>query len=372
MNCKHFGSCGSCNLYNLNYIDELNLKKERILELFKRFELEDIKIFPSKEINYRARAEFRIWHSNDKIYYAMGNLNRDGVILIEECPKVIEAIKSIMWRLKDLIESSKILKDKLFSIEFLSVNSGNVLTTLIYHKKLNGIWEEEAKELERELNIYIIGRSRKQRVVLSQDFLIQNLTIRDIEYRYRYYELGFTQPNPYINQKMVEWTIDMVKSIKEGELLETYCGLGNFTIPLSKYFKRVLATEISKSSIKSAKENCKLNGVDNIEFVRLSASELTQALKGEREFRRLKDIDLDSYNFSTILVDPPRGGLDKDSLDLVSKFDNIIYISCNPKTLKRDLETIIKTHNIKNYALFDQFPHTEHIESGVFLRKIKS
>jgi len=164
----------------------------------------------------------------------------------------------------------------------------------------------------------------------------------------------------------------MVKSIKEGELLETYCGLGNFTIPLSKYFKRVLATEISKSSIKSAKENCKLNGVDNIEFVRLSASELTQALKGEREFRRLKDIDLDSYNFSTILVDPPRGGLDKDSLDLVSKFDNIIYISCNPKTLKRDLETIIKTHNIKNYALFDQFPHTEHIESGVFLRKIKS
>ena len=208
----------------------------------------------------------------------MGNLSRDGVVLIEECPKVVEAIKSIMWGLKDLIEKSKLLKSKLFSVEFLSVNSGDVLVTLIYHKRLDKIWEEKARELEKELNIYIIGRSRKQRVVLSQDFLIQDLTIKSKRYIYKYYELGFTQPNPYINQKMIEWAIDRVESIKDGDLLETYCGLGNFTIPLSRYFRKVLATEISKSSIKSAKENCNLNGVDNIEFIRLSADELTQAL----------------------------------------------------------------------------------------------
>ena len=369
MNCKHFGSCGSCNLYNLDYIDELNLKRERILELFSEFGLENIEIFPSKESNYRARAEFRIWHSKDKIYYAMGNLSRDGVVFIEECPKVVEAIESIMWRLKDLIEKSEVLKSRLFTIEFLSVNSGDVLVTLIYHKKLDKAWEERARELEKELNIYIIGRSRKQRVVLSQEYLIQNLTIKDREYKYKYYELGFTQPNPYVNQKMIEWAVDRAESIRGGDLLETYCGLGNFTIPLSFYFRKVLATEISKSSIKSAKENTILNGVDNIEFIRLSAGELTQALNGEREFRRLEGVDLDSYNFSTVLVDPPRAGLDENSLRLVSRFDNIIYISCNPKSLKRDLETLTKTHKIKNYALFDQFPHTEHIESGVFLIK---
>jgi len=85
----------SCNLYYLDYIDELNLKKNRILELFSEFSLEKIEVFQSKEVNYRARAEFRVSGTlGHEIDYAMGNLSRDGVILIEECPKVVEAIKS--------------------------------------------------------------------------------------------------------------------------------------------------------------------------------------------------------------------------------------------------------------------------------------
>ena len=107
----------------------------------------------------------------------------------------------------------------------------------------------------------------------------------------------------------------------------------------------------------------------NIEFVRLSSEEMTQALNKEREFRRLKDVDLDSYNFSTVLVDPPRAGLDSDTIGLISNIQNIIYISCNPETLARDLVELSKTHNIKESAIFDQFPHTHHIESGVFLTK---
>ena len=97
---------------------------------------------------------------------------------------------------------------------------------------------------------------------------------------------------------------------------------------------------------------------------------MTEALNKKREFRRLKDIDLDSYNFSTVLVDPPRAGLDSATIELISNIDNIIYISCNPDTLARDLEILTKTHKIESSAIFDQFPHTPHIESGVFLVKI--
>ena len=96
--------------------------------------------------------------------------------------------------------------------------------------------------------------------------------------------------------------------IARTDLLELYCGNGNFTAVLAQHFKSVLATEISKISVRSAETNFTHNKVDNVSVVRMSSEEFTQALNGERPFRRLKDIDLDSYNFSTIFVDPPRAG----------------------------------------------------------------
>jgi len=130
-----------------------------------------------------------------------------------------------------------------------------------------------------------------------------------------------------------------------------------------------LATEISKGSIKAALENCALNNINNITFVRLASEEMTEALNGVREFSRLKDIDLVSYNFSTVLVDPPRAGLDEGTIKLISTIDNIIYISCNPQTLARDLQILTQTHDVLEAAMYDQFPHTSHVESGVFLKK---
>ena len=131
---------------------------------------------------------------------------------------------------------------------------------------------------------------------------------------------------------------------------------------------RVIATEISKTSIKSAKENCALNGVENIDFIRMSSEEFVEARNKVREFTRLKDVDLDSYKFSTIFLDPPRAGLDDTTTKLSQDFENIIYISCNPETLHRDLEELTKTHTIEKFALFDQFAYSNHIESGVILK----
>ena len=96
------------------------------------------------------------------------------------------------------------------------------------------------------------------------------------------------------------------------DLLELYCGIGNFTIPLSKHYRRVLATEVSKVATRAAQDNLVLNEVDNVAFARLAAEEVTQALNGDREFRRLKSLDppLNDYDLATVFVDPPRAGLD--------------------------------------------------------------
>jgi tRNA (uracil-5-)-methyltransferase len=103
----------------------------------------------------------------------------------------------------------------------------------------------------------------------------------------------------------------------------------------------------------------------------MSAEEFVEALEEKRVFTRLKDVNLKDYDFDSIFVDPPRAGLDDTTRALVKNFDQIIYVSCNPETLHRDLEELTKTHSIENFALFDQFSYTHHIESGLILKKIK-
>ena len=369
MKCSHFGECGSCNYYQLPYSDALREKKESVSKLLEPFFSGDIEVFDSPQSGHRARAEFKVWHKGSECYYAMTNITKDGVELIEECPKLIDCIVHVQYKLLELINQEELLKEKLFAIEFLGSKNGEVLVTLIYHKQLNQAWSQRAKELEDQLRIHIIGRARKQKIVLSQEYITEVLEINKKKFTYKYYEGGFTQPNPFVNEKMIAWALAKAKK-GGGDFLELYCGLGNFTLPLSQEFEKVLATEISKNSIKAAKENCKLNGIENIEFIRLNASETAQALKGERAFRRLADISLQEYNFTTVLVDPPRAGLDDDSRSLVKDFEKIIYISCNPKTLARDLETLSRTHKVVDVAIFDQFPYTKHIESGVYLERI--
>lgn len=370
MTCKHFGSCGSCGLYDLGYEAQLKQKEENVSGLLAPFYEGILEVFDSPTEQYRARAEFRIWHEGDRCDYAMGNIEKKGAINIEECPKVIEPIEKRMWKLLEKINAStEVLKNRLFAVEFLATTTDECLITMLYHRKLDDVWSSEAKALEAELNCKIMGRSRKQKVILSDEFVTEKLEIDGKIFTYLQYESGFTQPNPAVNVKMIEWAVKQAKSVGYGDFLESYCGSGNFTLPLSYYFDKVLATEISKRSIHAALENCALNQVENITFARLASEEMTEALNGKREFNRLKDIDLKSYHFSTVLVDPPRAGLDEGTIALISTIENIIYISCNPETLARDLETLTQTHTVVEAAMYDQFPHTPHVESGVFLRK---
>ncbi len=370
MTCKHFGSCGSCGLYALDYAAQLEQKKQKVAGLLDPFYQGEMAVFDSPDAYYRARAEFRIWHEGDRCDYAMGNMERNGAVSIEECPKVIEPIKKRMWKLLEKVNASQeVLKRKLFAVEFLATTTDECLITLLYHRKLDEAWEAEAKELESLLGTKVMGRSRKQKVVLSDEFVTEKLDIDGRTYTYIEYESGFTQPNPAVNVKMIEWAIKQAKKVGGGDFLEAYCGLGNFTLPLSRYFDKVLATEISKRSIYAAQKNCILNAIENITFVRLASEELTEALQGVRAFSRLKEVDLDTYRFNCVLVDPPRAGLDEGTAKLIADMEHIIYISCNPETLARDLETLTQTHDVHEAAIFDQFPHTDHIESGVFLRK---
>jgi tRNA (uracil-5-)-methyltransferase len=190
------------------------------------------------------------------------------------------------------------------------------------------------------------------------------------DFRYRQYEQAFTQPNAGVNIAMLTWACERGASLA-GDLLELYCGNGNFTLPLACHFDHVIATELSKTSVRAARENLAKNGIDNVQIIRLSAEEVSQAMRGERVFRRLAELPrpLGDYDLRTVFVDPPRAGLDNRTLQMVCNFPAILYISCNPQTLADNLATICRSHRIEHFALFDQFPYTHHMECGVLLLK---
>ena len=373
MNCKYFGICASCTLFDKNYEEQLNYKLQREKDRFSNFTNIDFDIIKSENKAFRNRAEFRIWWEKDKngneiLSYAMNDFKKN-ILKIDSCQIVSPQIQELMPKLIKELETDLILSYKLFAVEFLGSTTKDMLVTLIYHKKLEDEWILKVKEIEEKLNIKIMGRSRKQKLILSSDYINETLTINNQNFFFAYEEGGFTQPNTKVNVQMIEWVLNNIKDSSK-DLCELYCGGGNFTIPLSTKFNKVLATEISKTSIKSALRNCKLNDISTISFIRMSAEEFVQGLQKVRVFNRLKDVNLDDYNFDTIFMDPPRSGLDDTTRALAKDFENIIYISCNPETLHRDLEELTKTHEIVNFALFDQFAYTNHIESGVILKKI--
>ncbi len=367
MECQHFGSCGSCREYEGGYTAQLSHKLAVTQNEFADIYSGDISLHPSRDAHYRARAEFRIWHEGNESFYAMHALEPKKTVMIAECPMVRESIMALMPRLLEAIKNEGIDK-KLFGIDFLSSSSGEIVATLIYHRRLEMQWREKAEAISRELGIHIIGRSRGQKEVLTQDYVTETLHVKAGDFHFRHTENSFTQPNPGVNEAMITWVMSLFEGIG-GDLLELYCGAGNFTIPFATQFEKVLATEISKSSIAAARVNMELNGVENIDFVRLGVEEFVQALDGVRTFNRMADIDLGRYHLGTIFVDPPRAGMDALTCSFVSRFEHVLYISCNPETLRRDLEMLQKTHEITDMALFDQFPYTHHREMGVKLLK---
>ena len=352
-----------------HYTEIFKTKADVVSKLFSELQHPEIERHSSPDSSYRMRAEFRIWHQEDDLYYAMFEPeDPKKPCRIEAFPIASSVIQRLMPVLLEKLKNNTSLRNRLFQVEFLSTQIHEVLVSLIYHRRLDEQWKTEADALAKELDIALIGRSRKQKVVINRDYVEEQLTINGDIYFYRQYEQSFTQPNAAVNQKMIAWALSCAENCG-ADLIELYCGNGNFTLPLSRYFTRILATEISKTSVRAALHNLQCNGIDNVDIIRMSAEDMSKAMAGERKFRRLRDLPLSGFNFSTVFVDPPRAGLDQLTESLLSHFDNIIYISCNPITLRANLETLCKTHDIVRMAFFDQFPYTNHMESGVFLKR---
>ncbi|PSC72701.1 tRNA (uracil-5-)-methyltransferase [Micractinium conductrix] len=363
------------------YDAQLEAKVARITTQFARFSPPPLHAYRSAPSHYRMRAEFRVWHDGDDLFYLMferdeeTGKNRD--VRVDSFPVASELLNELMGLLREHVKARPILRHKLFQANFHTTLSGDAMVSLIYHKKLNDEWKEAAQQLRDVLATapssrtkpQVIGRSRGQKVNMDKDEVLERLQVDGQTLQQVQVEASFSQPNAGMCQNMLSWARSCTEGSTDRDLLELYCGNGNFTQALAPNFRKVVATEVSKSSVAAAKRNFELNGVSNVFVARMASEEFTGAWHEKRPMKRLEGLDLAALSFSTLLVDPPRAGLDAATVKLLREFDSIVYVSCNPDTLHANLLEVKDEYEIKRFALFDQFPYTHHVECGVYLQR---
>jgi len=417
------------DVYPAQYEALLLEKVEQTRTNFAPLNIPNIQVFESEREHYRMRAEFTIFHEGSKksvgdCYYCMfdyppeteeaapaedttepsskklklehpapaperklskqekrklrkmketSTMRKKERVRIDRLPRASERINELMSQVLSALNASHVLGQFVFQVNFLTSLSGEAVVTMIYHKKLDDEWKQEATELKNRLKCDIVGRSRKQIVLADRNFVVEKLNVKGEILSYKQVEGSFSQPNGFMCEKMLEWAIDSTQGLG-GDLLELYCGNGNFGIAMAKNFGKVLGTEISKVSVEAAQFNIDQNKVQNVIIGCLSSEDFSAAWESKSKIQTrsvgaisAQEIDLAEYNFTTVLVDPPRAGLDEGSTKMLQVYDNIVYVSCNPDTLRTNLESLCQTHKIIKFAVFDQFPYTPHLECGVLL-----
>lgn len=401
----------ACDEDNYDGLLEAKLQTFNDLMGFTGFDKSKVEIYESPRSHFRMRANFSIWRDNrydnsaEGMYYVMfdmSNVNPETnralkkPCEIENFPRGAVLINKLMVKLMEICrdegkeheEESKILREDLFEVRFVTTQANQAVVILIYRKPLSDAWMAAAEKavvlfqehVGNEAVVKIMGRSKKVKKVvpvidgatdLELELIEERYNVKGREYINYQTEGAFSQPNAQVCEKMLTWASDVTEGCQDKDLLELYCGGGTFTAVLASNFKRVLATEISKPSVKLANKAFEANKIGNIRIGALSSEDFTAAFKEKRNLRVLADVGIrvTDYDIDTVLVDPPRAGLDANTCELLCQFRAIVYISCNPETLARDVKVMSATHEVKKMAVFDQFPYTHHLEGGVYLVK---
>lgn len=342
-NCKYYKECGGCDLLHMKYESTLNFKENKVKEIMDKFFKEKVKInkiiHTENNYNYRNKATF---HVDKKIGYYKKNSNE--IIEINKCNIIDESMSEILNLLK---------KVSLANIYEIIIRKSKYTSDSMVIIKINGNIDEKQiiETLKNNVTSIIIYQSKKYKPIYGANKLIEKMD----EFNFQMSEDSFFQVNTECAIKLYKKAVEYLELDKNDNVLDLYCGTGTIGIFVSKYCNKVTGVEINESAIQNARENAKLNNIQNIEFICKDSSKAVLTLK-------------DKYD--KIIVDPPRAGLDKNTIDFLidSKVKRIVYVSCDAVTLSRDLNLLKDIYNIEEITPVDMFPYTHHVECVVLLK----
>ncbi len=347
--CSYYGECGGCDFQHINYQKQVDLKKEILEETFQRLAKEQIKVekvIPSpEELFYRNRVQFKY----DGERFGFFKADSNDVVDIDKCLIADEEINKLIPVLREVISTSVkevhvfISPDKKALIKFIT----------------DGVFELNFDALVDKSPVSIAGagvyRGNKRLKLFGKNFVFYKVG----KFNFRVSIDSFFQVNRFQIENFIKEVMDEVPSDKTLTVGDLFCGVGTLSIPIAKKVKKVFGVEISKSAVKDANYNARINNVNNVNFYEVSADRAIDVLYG--------------HNPDILIVDPPRTGLAKKLIEKINqlpKLKKIIYVSCNPTTLARDYSLLKEGEfQISKLKMIDMFPQTHHIEAIAVLVK---
>ncbi len=368
--CDTYKRCGGCNLRHIKYEETLNIKKTVVENCLYKALKRDIKVNDvigmGDPLYYRNKLQYPVGEGSDK-KPVMGvySSRTHNIIPTSECFIQNKQCQIIANDIFEFVKDNNIkayneetLKGTLRHIIIrIGVKTNEVLVTLVLNDN-NLKKEKELVEFltQKHNNIKSIVKNfntKNTNVILGEktEVIYGNGYIYDIlgDYKFKISPLSFYQVNPVQTEILYNTAINYLEDKNNDIALDLYCGIGTIGIFASKYFKKVYGIEIVKQAIEDAKYNSKINNINNIEF-----------FAGDVEEILPKIIEKDNIKPNVVFVDPPRKGLDKKTINLLKELQpsKIIYISCNPATLARDISLLEKKYSLGKVQPVDMFPYT--------------
>ena len=333
--CPYYDLCGGCNLLHMSYEDSIEYKLNKFKNILSKFAniTSNIEVIENKDIfNYRNKVEFKI-ENYEWGYY---NSNTHNFVSIKEC---LLAKNSI----------NKVLENK----DLFDIKSGNIIIRSNYNDEILIVINSEEKvniDIDKlRIKVKLVGIVVNDKIYYGEKYFIEKFNDKLFKVNYN----SFFQINNYITNEM----INIINDNSYGDnLLDLYCGVGFLGQCVSDKYNKIYGIEINENSIIDAINNAKINNIKNTYYICGDSAKC---------IRKIND------KIDTLLIDPPRTGLVKNMVsDVISVgAERIIYVSCNPISLARDLSNLEYLYNVDKVYLLDMFSNTYHFESVTILNR---
>lgn len=326
--CPYYNICGGCDLEHMTYHDTLKFKKEKVENILKNSKIEYPKLEVIKNENplgYRNKLSLKVEKGCIGFYEEKSHT----LIQIDSCPLAKKSIN-------DCLKKLQTLQIKNGDITIRSNWNDEILLVINTTDKINFL-------IENFTDVKLAGVVLNEKTIYGGNFFYERMN----GFLFKVSFDAFFQVNLYVTPKLFSFIENSIE--KDSVVLDLFSGVGTLSLVASKYAKKVYSMEIVKNAVLNHLENNKVNKVKNC-FPILG-----------NVFKNVSKIEKD---YDTILIDPPRRGLDEKTCELIveSNVENIIYISCNPITLARDLKVLAKKYTIQKFGVFDMFSYTHHVE----------
>lgn len=332
--CPYFDICGGCNLLHMNYDDQLKFKYNKVKDIIFKYLKEDIKVndvIYSNQFNYRNKASFEV---KEKLCYKMRKST--NLVDINYCYLLDKNINDIVHVLNNLnLKNINNITIRTGEEDIMVIISGNPTQEII----------DALKEKARSIYVndkLVYGRSNIVSKIGNYEFFVS--------------DKSFFQVNKYNVKNLYDKVLEYAELTGNENILDLYCGTGTIGIYLSKYAKSVIGIEVNEQAIFDANVNKNKNNIENISFICDTTSNINNIVNND---------------FDVIIVDPPRSGLDKNTINFLinSKAKRVVYVSCDIMTLVRDLNILKQDYDIREITPVDMFPNTYHVETVCILER---